>query len=132
VLQRKAILAAILAVSVFLSSAFALAQNSTKGLTAAEMMQRVITATGAKPPADTVDTLKAGDPNTVVTGIATTFMDTYSALEQAVASHKNLVIMHEPTFYNHLDDLAPLAGDPVKQQKTRLHPRPPPRYLALP
>lgn len=114
---KKAIPAATLAVLVFLSSASAMAQNSTKGLTAAEVMQRVITATGAVPPVGTVDTLKAGDPNTVVTGIVTTFMDTYSVLEQAVASHQNLIITHEPTFYNHPDDQAPLAADPVQQQK---------------
>lgn len=116
-LQRRAIPAAILAAPVFLSLTFAQAQNSAKDLTAAEVMQRVITATGAVPPADTVDTLKAGDPSTVVTGIVTTFMDTYSVLEKAVASHKNLIITHEPTFYNHPDDQAPLAADPVQQQK---------------
>ncbi len=96
---------------------FTLAQDSNKGLTAAEVMQRVVAATGATPPADTVDTLKAGDPNTIVTGIVTTFMDTYPVLEQAVASGKNLIISHEPTFYNHPDDQSPLAADPVLQQK---------------
>lgn len=93
------------------------AQSSNEALTAAEVMQRVIAATGAAPPPDTVDTLKAGDPATVVTGIATTFMDTYSVLEKAVASGKNLIITHEPTFYNHLDDQSPLAADPVLIQK---------------
>jgi NIF3 (NGG1p interacting factor 3) len=92
-------------------------QVASKGLTAAEVMQRVIVATGATPPNGTVDTLKAGDPNTVVTGIVTTFMDTYPVLEKAVAGGKNLIITHEPTFYNHLDDQAPLAADPVLQQK---------------
>ena len=93
------------------------AQNSSKSLTAAEVMQRVIAATGATPPADTVDTLKAGDPNTVVTGVVTTFMDTYPVLEKAVASGKNLIITHEPTFYNHLDQQSQFAADPVYQQK---------------
>ena len=91
-------------------------QDSTK-MTAAEVMQRVIAATGAKAPADTVDTLKAGDPKTVVTGIVTTFMDTYPVLENAVFNGKNLIITHEPTFYNHLDDQSQLANDPVLQQK---------------
>ena len=86
-------------------------------LTAAEVMQRVIEATGAARPANTVDTLKAGDPNTVVTGIATTFMDTYLVLEKAVASGQNLIITHEPTFYNHSDDLGPLKDDPIQQLK---------------
>ena len=94
----------------------ALAEAPKPVLTASEVMHRVIAATGA-PPANTVDTLKAGDPNTVVTGIATTFMDTYSVLEQAAATGKNLIITHEPTFYNHLDDQSPLAADPVLQQK---------------
>ena len=93
------------------------AQGSAKSLSAAEVMQKVIAATGAIPPAHTVDTLKAGDPNTVVTGIVTTFMDTYPVLEKAVASGKNLIITHEPTFYNHPDDQSPLANDPVQQQK---------------
>ena len=93
------------------------AQDSARGLTATQVMQRIIAATGAAPPPDTVDTLKAGDPNTVVTGIVTTFMDTYPVLEQAVARGKNLIITHEPTFYNHPDNLSPLAADPVQQQK---------------
>lgn len=95
----------------------ALAQNSKPALTASEVMQRLIAATGATPPANTVDTLKAGDPNTVVTGIVTTFMDTYPVLEKAVASGKNLIITHEPTFYNHVDDQSLHAEDPVQQQK---------------
>jgi len=93
------------------------AMAQTEQLTAGEVMWRVIAATGAPPPANTVDTLKAGDENTLVTGIATTFMDTYAVLVKAVASGKNLIITHEPTFYNHPDDLGPLADDPVQKQK---------------
>ena len=96
----------------------ALAQDSPSR-TAVQVMERIIGATGATPPANTVDTLKAGDPNTIVTGIATTFMDTYPVLEKAVAGGKNLIITHEPTFYNHLDDQTPLANDPVQQQKLK-------------
>lgn len=101
----------------FLLPGCTVAQSPSKGLTAAEAMQRVIAATAATPPADTVDTLKAGDPDTVVTGIVTTFMDTYPVLEKAVASGKNLIITHEPTFYNHLDQQSQFAADPVYQQK---------------
>ena len=85
-------------IALVLSTA-ALAQTSNPTLTASEVMQRVIAATGATPPASTVDTLKAGDANTVVTGIVTTFMDTYPVLEKAVASGKNLIITDEPAFY---------------------------------
>jgi len=93
------------------------AQTAKAPLTASEAMGRIIGATGAALPADTVDTLKAGDPNTVVTGIATTFMDTYEVLERAVTDGKNLIITHEPTFYNHRDDTTILAGDAVQAQK---------------
>ena len=103
-------------IALVLSTA-ALAKTTKPALTASEVMQRVIAATGATPPANTVDTLKAGDPNTVVTGIVTTFMDTYPVLEKAAALDKNLIITHESTFYNHVDDEAPLADDPVEQQE---------------
>lgn len=93
------------------------AQSTKPSLTAEEAMKRILLATGATPPSKTVDTLKAGDPDTVVTGIATTFMDTYAVLEKAVADGKNLIITHEPTFYNHTDDQSILAGDPVQAQK---------------
>jgi putative NIF3 family GTP cyclohydrolase 1 type 2 len=94
------------------------AQQAGQKPSAAEVMQKIIAATGATPPANTVDTLKAGDPNTPVSGIVTTFMDTYAVLEQAVASGKNLIITHEPTFYDHPDDQA-FAADPVYQQKLK-------------
>jgi putative NIF3 family GTP cyclohydrolase 1 type 2 len=59
----------------------------------------------------TVDTIKAGDPNTPVTGIATTMMATFDVLERAAATKKNLIITHEPTFYSHLDAKQPLQEE---------------------
>ncbi len=71
----------------------------------------------AAPPADTVDTLKGGDPATPVTGIVTTFLDTMQVLREAVRLGDNLVISHEPTFYNHVDDTKPFTDDPVYKEK---------------
>ena len=51
----------------------------------------------------TVDTFKAGNPEKLVTGIAVTMMATLDVLQRAAAKGENLVITHEPTFYNHLD-----------------------------
>lgn len=93
-------------------------QEPGVGMSAGDAMRRVVAATGATPPVGIVDTLKAGDPDTPVTGIATTFMDTYAVLQKAVASGKNLIITHEPTFYDHPDDKT-WADDPVYQQKLR-------------
>ncbi len=66
---------------------------------------------------DTVDTFKDGDPDVKVTGIATTFAATFDVLSRAAASGKNLVITHEPTFYEHREDTRPIAGDPVLEAK---------------
>jgi putative NIF3 family GTP cyclohydrolase 1 type 2 len=71
----------------------------------------------ASPPPNTVDTIKAGDPNTIVSGIATTFLDTMEVLREAVGRGDNLIITHEPTFYNHLDDTKFFADDPVYKEK---------------
>jgi putative NIF3 family GTP cyclohydrolase 1 type 2 len=51
----------------------------------------------------TVDTFKAGSPDTPVTGIAVTMMATMDILQRAAAHGDNLIITHEPTFFDHLD-----------------------------
>src|SRR5690242_7183968 len=76
-----------------------------KRLTAREVISRIQARVGVPWQAETVDTFKAGNPDETVTGIAVTMMATMDVLERAAASGKNLVITHEPTFYNHLDKL---------------------------
>ena len=56
--------------------------------------------------AQTVDTFKAGNPEALVRGIATTGMATFDVLKRAAGEGRNFVITHEPTFYNHLDQTA--------------------------
>jgi putative NIF3 family GTP cyclohydrolase 1 type 2 len=51
----------------------------------------------------TVDTFKAGNPDTVISGIAVTMMATMDVLQRAAAHGDNLIITHEPTFFDHLD-----------------------------
>jgi len=86
-------------------------------LRAGEAIARIQHRYAAAPPPNTVDTIKAGDPNTVVTGIATTFLDTMDVLREAVRRGDNLIITHEPTFYNHLDDRKLFTDDPVYKEK---------------
>ena len=86
-------------------------------LTAADALRQIQARYPAKVAADTVDTVKAGDPSTAVTGIATTFLDTMDVLREANRRGLNLVITHEPTFYNHRDDTSFFTDDPVYQQK---------------
>lgn len=88
-------------------------------LTAQQVVDRIRAAVGGTRSATTVDGFKAGDPNTPVTGIATTFTPSMSVLRRAAASGKNLIITHEPTFYDSHDRTALVANDPVYLEKQR-------------
>jgi putative NIF3 family GTP cyclohydrolase 1 type 2 len=50
---------------------------------------------------DTVDTIKAGDPDTPITGIAVGWMSYTHALKQALKLGCNVFVSHEPTYYYH-------------------------------
>ena len=65
----------------------------------------------------TVDNIKCGSLDSEVTGIATTFMATMEVIKKAKEQGLNMIITHEPTFYNHFDDMDPLADDPVQKAK---------------
>jgi len=88
-----------------------------KPITATDVVERMkdhLTCTWAK---ETVDTFKAGHPEQEVTGVACTFMATVDVLKQAAELGCNLVITHEPTYYNHLDKKDLLENDPVYAAK---------------
>ena len=77
---------------------------------AAEIIERIKKNIGVEWKADTVDTIKAGDPATLVTGVVTTAMASLRVLQQAVDARANLVITCEPTFYGRTDARTPPAG----------------------
>lgn len=85
-----------------------------------QVIDTIIANIPGAPYAKTVDVLKLGDPQQQVTGIAVTFLATYSVIEQAIAQNANLIIAHEPLFYNHLDEVAWLASNSVYQAKRHL------------
>ncbi|MFC7403604.1 Nif3-like dinuclear metal center hexameric protein [Georgenia alba] len=88
--------------------------------TAQEITDRIVTETGAAPRDRTVDGIVFGDPATEVRGVATVMMPTLDALRGVVERGANLVVTHEPLFYDHLGDDAALASeqDPVHAAKT--------------
>jgi putative NIF3 family GTP cyclohydrolase 1 type 2 len=86
-------------------------------VSAQQAIDRIVKATGATLPPNTVDTIKEGDPGTVVTGMVTTFSPTMEVLRKAVADGDNLIVSHEPTFYNHLDARTMFVDDPVYKEK---------------
>src|SRR5437764_5044067 len=108
----------------FLLAAFTIPVSSAvaqqKSVTAREVIERVQAHVGVPWQSDTVDTFKAGNPDTPVTGVAVTMMATLDVLKRAAASGNNLIITHEPTFFSHLDkpdELAQGERDPVLSEK---------------
>ena len=87
-------------------------------ITAREVVAEIQKQVGVEWQKETVDTFKAGDPDTAVTGIAVTMMATMDVLQRASAKGLNLVITHEPTFYAHLDTPEGMPeSDPVWAEK---------------
>src|SRR5260370_40835302 len=101
--QRSRIAGVILRLFTILLLASSTLSAQPAQLTARQLIERIQSHVGVPWNATTVDTFKAGDPDTPVTGIATTMMATYDVLVRAAAEGRNLVITHEPTFYSHLD-----------------------------
>ena len=94
------------------------APGQDKQLSAREVIAAIQQHVGAPWQKETVDTFKAGSPDTPVTGIAVTMMATLDVLRRASAHGLNLVITHEPTFFNHLDTPEGMdPNDPVWAEK---------------
>lgn len=57
-----------------------------------------------EPIENTVDSLKFGSPETVIKGIAVSFMPTQQTIARAIELGANLLITHEGLFFSHWDD----------------------------
>lgn len=89
-------------------------------LTVQQMIDTILKSIPGAPYSETVDTLKSGDPSQPVKGIVTTFLASCEILQKAVDLGANVVITHEPTFYNHLDNTDWLEDDSVYRAKRKL------------
>ncbi len=100
-----------------LVSSTAVAQQQ-KPITAREVVAEIQQHVGVQWKEQTVDTFKAGNPDTPITGIAVTMMATMDVLQRASEKGLNFVITHEPTFYAHLDVPEGMPeNDPVWTEK---------------
>jgi len=111
----------------FLASSAALAypiiaetNGSSNALTVQQIIDLITKSIPVPPIQNTVDTLKSGKPDTIVTGIVTTMFATSAVIKRAIDLKANFIIAHEPTFYNHLDETAWLQNDKVWQFKKEL------------
>lgn len=96
-------------------------QNSVTGKnnTAATVIETIIKNTGSQKYPKTVDVIKEGDPQTQVKGIVTSMFATMEVLKAAVEKNCNLIIVHEPLYYNHMDDTEQFKNDQVFLEKQR-------------
>lgn len=92
------------------TSALAGSRPKQGGLTVARVIDRMRERVGVPWTTETADTLKAGDPAMVVTGIVTTALPTMTVLREAAQSGANLVVTAGPAFYSRADSRTPPAG----------------------
>lgn len=78
--------------------------------TAQEIVDRIKTRLGVTWQAATVDTFKAGDPSTPVTGVVTTSLATIDVMRRALKAGANMVVTSGPTFYSRADSPTTPAG----------------------
>ena len=99
---------------------FAKGFDKNKSITVGEIMDMFIGEVPGAPFAKTVDTLKAGNREIIVTGIVTTMFATIEVIRKTIELGANFIIAHEPTFYNHEDNSDWLENDEVYRYKADL------------
>ncbi len=95
------------------------ATSKGTGTSASQVIAAIIKNTGSPLIPKTVDVIKEGDPETPVTGIITTMFGTMEVLKKAVELKCNLIVVHEPLYYNHLDETRQFVNDPVFREKKK-------------
>ena len=75
------------------------------------------------PPVDeahTCDTVKCGDPNRECSGIVVTCFASVDVIRKTIELGANLIIVHEPLFWNHEDKTDWLAQSKIFAEKKKL------------
>lgn len=91
--------------------------NPTGLVTALQVIEQIVAATGADGRAKTIDHVSAGDPLTPVTGIAVTAIASLDCLSRATAGGHNLVVTYDPGFWSTNDTLDGVEGNTLFQEK---------------
>lgn len=99
---------------------FVNATEAKDDLTVQQIMDLILKEAGLPVLKTTVDTIKYGRPDQVVTGIVTTMFANITVIEEAAKRNANFIIAHEPTFYNHKDDTNWVANNSVVKKKQAL------------
>jgi putative NIF3 family GTP cyclohydrolase 1 type 2 len=94
--------------------------SSAHALTIAQVIDKIKSLIPSNIGEGTVDTIKSGDATQPVSGIVTTMFATIDVISKAISLKANLIIAHEPTFYNHHDETEWLKDHEVYQYKKTL------------
>ena len=105
--------------SVLLLAIFSGLNGQNTHATAEQVIASIIKQTGSGVIPNTVDVIKEGDPQTLVTGIVTCMFATMDVLKKAVEKNCNLIVVHEPLYYNHIDETTALQNDQVYMVKKK-------------
>jgi len=89
-------------------------------MTIRQAIDRIVADIPGAPFAETVDTVKSGNPEQPLKGIVTTMFATDEVITGTIRQGANFIIAHEPTFYNHADETDWLVGDKVYDYKKAL------------
>lgn len=84
-------------------------------ITAQQVIDRIKTQPGTTWKDSSADVFLAGDPNTMVTGVVTSFTASIEVLKKAVAAGNNLIITQQPAYYSQTE--AYMMADPAYQYK---------------
>jgi len=109
------------ALIIILLPALVMSQNASvnAGKTAASVIDLILRNTGVPVLLKTVDVIKEGNPETPVKGIVTSMFATMEVMKKAVEMNCNLIVVHEPLYYNHPDDTIQFQNDQVFLEKQR-------------
>src|SRR5947209_1140600 len=91
--------------------------SAAETLTVNQVIERIVAEVPGGKIENSVDTLKSGSGDQPVTGIVTCMFATVKVIQAAIKNHANFIICHEPTFYNHTDDMSWVADNAVVKQK---------------
>lgn len=89
-------------------------------MTVQQIIDLILKEGQLSPMKNTVDTLKSGSGDQIVTGIVTTMFPTITVIKEAAQRKANFIIAHEPTFYNHTDNPDWVENNSVVKQKQEL------------
>jgi putative NIF3 family GTP cyclohydrolase 1 type 2 len=81
--------------------------SAASAVTAQQVVDRVKKNLESECSSETLDGFKAGDPETIVTGIVTTSLASLEVLGKAVKAGANMIVTCEPTFFSKADSMTP-------------------------